>query len=56
VQLLKEELWTRRTTAEITIIGRKITAEKCNILKEIRKNNTKEKKVVQVLEIQDGLT
>jgi len=46
VQLLKEELWTRRITAEITMIGRKIIAEECDILKEIQKNNTKEKKVV----------
>ena len=38
------------------MIGRKITAEECKVLKEIRKNNTREKKVVQVLEKQDGLT
>jgi len=35
VQLLKEEMWSRRTTAEITMIGRKTTAVECNILKEI---------------------
>ena len=35
VQLLKEELWSRRITAEITIIGRKMTAEECDILREI---------------------
>jgi len=35
VQLLKEELWSRRTTAEITIIGRKITIEECKVIKEI---------------------
>ena len=35
VQLLKEEMWSRRTTAEITMIGRKTTAVECDILKEI---------------------
>ena len=35
VQLLKEEMWLRRTTAEITMIRRKTAAEECDILKEI---------------------
>ena len=35
VQLLKEELWSRRITAEITMIGRRMTAEECDILREI---------------------
>ena len=56
MQLLKEEMWSRRTTAEITMIGRKMTAEECNILKEIQKNNTRENEVVKVLEKQDGFT
>jgi len=38
------------------MIGRKMTAEECKVLKEIQKNNTREKKVVQVLEKQNGLT
>ena len=46
VQLLKEELQSRRTTAKTTMIERKTTAEECNILKKIQKNNTREKKVV----------
>ena len=56
VQLLKEELWTRRTTAKITMIGRKMIVDECDVLKEIQKNNTREKEVVQVLEKQDRLT
>jgi len=56
VWLLKKELWSRRMTAEIMMMGRKKTVEECDILKEIRKNSTKEKEVVQVLEKQDGLT
>jgi len=56
IQLLKKELWSRRMIAKITIIGRKMTVEECDILKEIQKNNIREKEVVQVLEKQDGLT
>ena len=39
IQLLKKELWSRRMIAKITIIGRKMTVEECDILKEIQKNN-----------------
>jgi len=56
IQLLKKEMWLRRTTAEITMIGRKTTVEECNILKEIQKNNMREKEVIQKLGKQDGLT
>ena len=56
VQLLKEELWQQRTTAEITMIKRKTTVEESNILKEIRKNATREKEVIQALKKEDGLT
>ena len=56
IQLLKKELWLRRTTAEITIIGRKTTAEECDVIKEIRRNSTREKEGVQALEKQDRLT
>jgi len=56
VQLLKEELWSRRTTADITIIERKMTMDECDIIKEIRKNNTRERKVIQALKKEDGLT
>ena len=55
-QLLKEELQSRRTTADITIIGRKMTTDKCDIIKEIRRNNTREKEVIQALKKEDGLT
>jgi len=56
VQLLKEELWSRRTTAEIAMMRRKMIIEESNILKKIQRNNTRKKKVVQVLEKQDRLT
>ena len=38
------------------MIRRKLTAEECNVIKEIRRNNTREKEVVQAFEKQDRLT
>ena len=56
VQLLKEKLWTRRTTAEIMMMGRKMTVDKGKIIKEIKRNNTRENEVFQVLKKEDKLT
>ena len=56
IQMLKEELWTRRITAEITILKRTTRMEDSDILKEIRNNNTKEKEVIQTLEKKDSET
>ena len=42
--------------AEITMIKRKTTVEENNILKEIRRNATREKEVVQALKKENGLT
>ena len=56
IQLLKDELWQQRTIAEIMTIKRKTTVEEGNILKEIRKNTTREKEVISVLKKEDGLT
>ena len=56
VQLLKEKLWQQRTTAEITMIKRKTTMEKGDILKEIKRNTIREKEVVQALKKEDSLT
>jgi len=44
------------TTAEITIIKRKTTVEEGHILKEIKRNTTREREVVQALKKEDGLT
>ena len=35
IQMLKEELWTRRTTAEITMLRRNKIIENSNLLEEI---------------------
>ena len=56
VQLLKNKLWQRKTIAEIIMMKENKTREEGNILKEIRKNATREKKVVQALKKEDGLT
>ena len=42
VQLFKEELWTRRTTTEVTMLKRTTKTDKLEILEEIKRNNTKE--------------
>ena len=38
------------------MLGRKVMTEESDIIKKIRKNNTREKEVVQALEKNDGLT
>jgi len=43
-------------TAEITMIQRRMITEESDRLKEIKRNTTKEKKVVQALEKEDGPT
>jgi len=56
VQLLKEQLWTRRMTAEIMMLKRKMTVDESDIVKEIKRNNTQEQEVVQALKKEDRLT
>jgi len=56
VQLLKDEMWTRKTTAKVTMLGRKVMTEESDIIKSIWKNNTREKEIVQALEKNNGLT
>jgi len=45
IKILKEELWTRRTTAEITMLKRYKSLEDSNLLEEIQRNNTREQEV-----------
>ena len=46
----------RKTTAKITMLGRKAMTEENDIIKKIQKNNTREKEVVQTLEKNNRLT
>ena len=49
IQILKEELWTRRTTVEVTMLWKNKIIGETNLLEEIQWNRTKEKEVVQEL-------
>ena len=55
MQLLKDEMWTRKTTVKITMLERKMMTEESNIIKKIRKNNIREKEILQALEKKDRL-
>jgi len=55
IQLLKDEMWTRKTTARIMMLGQKVVPKEGDILKRIRKNNTREKEVTQAIKKGDGL-
>jgi len=56
VQLLKDKLWQRKMTAEVMMIQRRMMTKESNRLKEIKKNMTREKEVVQALKKENGLT
>jgi len=56
VQLLKDKLWQQRVTVEITMIQRRTMIGENDRLKEIKRNTTREKEVVQALRKEDGLT
>ena len=53
VQMLKKELWKRRTMAKITMLRRNSIIEKIELLKVIQQNGTKEQEVIQELRKED---
>jgi len=55
VQVLKEELWTRKTTAEVIMLKRNQTTDNLDLLEEIQRNNMKDYEVEQELNKEDGL-
>ena len=55
VQVLKEELWTRKTTAEIIMLKKYKLLEDFNLLEEIQRNNTREQEVEQELKKENSL-
>ena len=55
VQMLKKEVWARRTTAEIMMLRRSKTTENLDLLEKIQRNNTKEHEVDQELKKENGL-
>jgi len=48
-------MWTRKTTAKVTMLRRKVMIEESDIIKRIQRNNIREKGIVQALEKNDGL-
>jgi len=55
VQMLKDEMWTRRQiTVEIKMIQRNQVVEETTLLEEIRRNGIKEQEVCRELEKEDG--
>jgi len=48
-------MWARKTVGKITMLERKVIMEESVILKKIKKNNTREKEIIQALEKKDGL-
>ena len=54
VQLLKDEMWTRKVIAKVTMLERMMT-EESNIIKRIQRNNIREKEIVQTLEKNNGM-
>jgi len=53
--MLKKELWTRKTMAEVIMLKRNKITNNLDILEEIQRNNTREQEVQQALKKEDGL-
>jgi len=53
VQLLKKELWKRRTIAKITMLKQSSVQEETDLIKEIQRNGIKEKEIIQELQKED---
>ena len=49
VQLLKDEMWSRKIVGKIRIFDDRKVVEEMDIIKKIKKNGTKEKEVLQAL-------
>ena len=54
VQLLKDEMWSRKTVGKIRMFDSKKMVEDTDIIKRIKKNGTREKEVLQTLQKKDG--
>jgi len=46
VQLLKDEIWSRKSTSKIQVFNGKKRVDESDIIKKIRKNNTREKEII----------
>jgi len=55
VQLLKDEMWSRMSKSKIQVFDGKKRVDESDIIKKIRKNNTREKEIVQAMKRENGL-
>jgi len=55
VQLLKDEMWSRKIVGKIWIFDNRKVVEETDIIKRIKKNGTREKEMVQALQKENGL-
>jgi len=49
VQLLKDEMWSRKIVGKIQVFDDRKVVEETDIIKRIKKNGTREKEVLQAL-------
>jgi len=54
IQLLKDKMWSRKIVGKIQVFDNRKVVEEMDIIKRIKKNGTREKKVLQVLQKEDG--
>ena len=54
VQLLKDEMWSRKIVGKIRVFDNRKVVEETDIIKRIKKNRTREKEVLQALQKGDG--
>ena len=55
VQLLKDEIWSRKIVGKIRIFDDKKGVEETDIIKRIKRNRTREKEMIQALQKEDEL-
>jgi len=53
VQLLKDEMWSRKIVGKIWVFDDRKVVEETDIIKRIKKNGTREKEVLQALQKKD---
>ena len=55
VQLLKDEIWSRKIVGKIRVFNNRKVVEETDIIKRIKKNGTREKEVLQALQKKNRL-
>ena len=55
MQLLKDEMWSRKITSKIQVFDGRKRGDENDIIKKIRKNNTREREVIQAMKRENGL-